>query len=104
MKEVIEFIKLKDIEKTKFFNQIKCSVEEAKILQFMTKEYVNGRDILSTIDVLGQFYKVENYEHLEKLDLIKSLLEYGWIVQVSFDQVKLNEASKLELINSTISL
>lgn len=104
MKEVIEFIKLKDIEKSKFFNQIKCSVEEAKILQFATKEYVNGRDILSVIDILTQFYDVKNYEHLEKLDVIKSLLEYGWIVQVSFDQVKLNEASKLELINSTISL
>ena len=39
-----------------------------------------------------------------KLNLIKSLLEFGWIVQISFDQIKLNEISKLELLNSSISL
>uniref|UniRef100_UPI004048E317 ATP-binding protein n=1 Tax=Aliarcobacter sp. TaxID=2321116 RepID=UPI004048E317 len=104
MKEVIKFIKAQDIESTNFFTQLKCSVEEAKILQYMSKEYVNGRDTLGVIDVLGEFYDLKNYKHLEKLDLIKSLLEFGWLVQVSFDQVKLSEVSKLELINSSVSL
>ncbi|MDN5100651.1 ATP-binding protein [Aliarcobacter butzleri] len=104
MKEVINFIKAKNIEDTTFFAQLKCSVEEAKILQFMSKEFVNGRDTLCVIDILTQFYDTKNYEHLEKLDLIKSLLEFGWLIQVSFDQVKLSEASKLELINSNVSL
>ncbi len=104
MKEVISFIKSKDIEKTNFFTQLKCNIEEAKILQFMTKEYVIGRDTLGVIDVLSEFYDLKSYAHLEKLDLIKSLLEFGWLVQVSFDQVKLSEVSKLELLNSSISL
>ena len=104
MKEVINFIKAQDVEKTNFFGQLKCSQEEAKILQFMSKEYVNGRDTLGVIDVLGEFYDLKTYKHLEKLDLIKSLLEFGWLVQVSFDQVKLSEVSKLELINSSVSL
>ncbi|WP_418184826.1 ATP-binding protein [Aliarcobacter vitoriensis] len=104
MQEVINFLKAKDIESTKFYNQLKCSVEEAKILQYISKEYINGRDVLSVIDILGQFYNIEKYEHLDKLILIKSLLEFGWLIQVSFDQVKLNEASKLELINSSITL
>lgn len=104
MKEVIKFIKAQDIESTNFFAQLKCSVEEAKILQYMSKEYVNGRDTLGVIDVLGEFYDLKTYKHLEKLDLIKSLLEFGWLVQVSFDQVKLSEVSKLELINSSVSL
>ncbi|MPL78860.1 ATP-dependent zinc metalloprotease FtsH [bioreactor metagenome] len=104
MKEVINFIKAKNIENTTFFAQLKCSVEEAKILQFMSKEFVNGRDTLCVIDILTEFYDTKNYEHLEKLDLIKSLLEFGWLIQVSFDQVKLSEASKLELINSNVSL
>ena len=95
MQEVIDFLKAKNVEKTKFFNQLKCSLEEAKILQYLSKEYINGRDVLSTIDILGQFYSIEKYEHLEKLSLIKSLLEYGWLIQVAFDQVKLNEASKV---------
>lgn len=104
MKEVINFIKAQDVEKTNFFGQLKCSKEEAKILQFMSKEYVNGRDTLGVIDILGEFYDLKTYKHLEKLDLIKSLLEFGWLVQVSFDQVKLSEVSKLELINSSVSL
>ena len=32
------------------------------------------------------------------------MLEFGWLIQVAFDQVKLNEASKLELINSSVAL
>ncbi|MDY0051719.1 MAG: ATP-binding protein [Aliarcobacter sp.] len=104
MKEVISFIKAQNVESTNFYSQLKCSVEEAKILQYMSKEYVNGRDTLGVIDILGEFFDLKTYKHLEKLDLIKSLLEFGWIVQVSFDQVKLSEVSKLELINSSISL
>ncbi len=104
MKEVINFIKASDVEKTNLYSQLKCTVEEAKILQFMSKEYVNGRDTLGVIDILGEFYDIKSYKHLEKLDLIKSLLEFGWLVQVSFDQVKLSEVSKLELINSTVAL
>ena len=104
MKEVINFIKAQNVEKTNFFGQLKCSPEEAKILQYMSKEYVNGRDTLGVIDILGEFYDLKTYKRLEKLDLIKSLLEFGWLVQVSFDQVKLSEVSKLELINSSVSL
>ena len=104
MKEVINFIKAVDVEKTSFFSQLKCSVEEAKILQFISKEYVSGRDTIGVIDILAEFYDIKNFKHLEKIDLIKSLLEFGWLIQVSFDQVKLSEVSKLELINSTVSL
>lgn len=104
MKEIINFIQAKNVEETTLFSQIKCSYEEAKILQFISKEYVNGRDTLSVIEILGTFYDIKKYEHLEKLDLIKSLLEFGWLVQVSFDQIKLSEASKLELLNSTVAL
>jgi len=104
MKELIEFINSKDIENTTIFNQLKCSTEEAKVLHYLTKEYVKGRDSIVIIDILSVFYNIEKFEHLEKLDVIKSLLEFGWIVQISFDQVKLSEVSKLELLNSSISL
>ena len=36
MKEVINFIKAQNVESTNFFGQLKCSQEEAKILQFMS--------------------------------------------------------------------
>ena len=104
MKELIDFIKSDNIEATNLFSQLKCSKEEAEILQYITKEYTQGRDSLVVIDVLAKFYELETYKHLEKLSLIKSLLEFGWLVQISFDQIKLNEVSTLELLNSSVSL
>lgn len=104
MEKVIEFIQAKNIEKATLFTHLKCTKEEAQILQYITKEYVNGRDTIGVVEVLNHFYDLKTYEHLNKLDLIKSLLEFGWLVQVSFDQLKLSEVSKLELINSTIAL
>ena len=104
MKELIDFIKSENIEETKLFSQLKCSNEEAKILQYITREYILGRDSIVVIDVLGKFYDLKTYKHLDKLKLIKSLLEFGWLVQISFDQIKLNEVSTLELLNSSVSL
>jgi len=104
MNEIIEFIKAKDVEKSTFFKQLKCSKEEARILQHITRQYIQGRDTSMVIDVLSEFYDVKTYEHLNKIQLIKSLLEFGWLVQSGFDQLKLSEMSQLELLNSIITL
>ncbi len=104
MKEIIEFINAKDITKTILFGQLKCTNEEANILQYITKEYINGRDALIVIDILSEFYEIKKYEHLYKIDCIKSLLELGWLVHNSFDHVKISDISKLELLNSSVSL
>ncbi|WP_428024335.1 ATP-binding protein [Arcobacter sp.] len=104
MNELIKFIKSIDLEKDELFIQLKCNLEEGKILQHLTKEYINGRDALMVIDILSEFYDVKKYEHLHKLEVIKSLLELGWLVQNSFTPIKLSEISKLELLNSSVSL
>lgn len=104
MNELIKFIKSIDLEKEELFVQLKCNLEEGKILQHLTKEYINGRDALMVIDILSEFYDIKNYEHLQKLEVIKSLLELGWLVQNSFTPIKLSELSKLELLNSSVSL
>lgn len=104
MNEVIRFIKAKDIQKNKIYSQLKCSHEEAKILQYVIKEYIGGRDTLVVIDILSEFFDTEKYEHLKKLTLIKNLLELGWLAQNNFNQLKLNEVSTLELLNSTVTL
>lgn len=104
MNEIIEFIKAEDVSKTAFFAQLKCTIEEAKILQYLTKEYINGRDSIVVIDVLSEFYDVKSFEHLYKIEEIKSLLELGWLVHNSFEHVKISDISKLELLNSSVSL
>ncbi|MEA1915675.1 MAG: ATP-binding protein [Campylobacterota bacterium] len=104
MNNILNFINEKKIEKNEIFLQLKCNVSEASILQFMMKEYIIGNDSLVVIDVLREFCDLEKYEHLDKLIQIKSLLELGWIVQISFNPVKVSDQSKLELINTTITL
>jgi len=104
MIEVIKFIKVKDIQKNKIFSQLKCSVEEGKVLQYVVKEYIVGNDTLVVVDILSEFYDIKTYEHLKNLSLIKNLLELGWLAQNNFNQLKLNEVSTLELLNSTVTL
>ncbi len=104
MKEIIDFINAIEVEKSAFFKQLKCSKEEAKILQHITKEYITGRETLIVIDILSEFYDVKTYAHLHHIQLIKSLLEFGWLVQNSFDHTRLSDMSKLELLNSAVTL
>ncbi len=104
MNEIIDFIKAENVEDTTFFKHLKCSNEEAKILQYITKEYTTGRETLVVIDILAEFYDVKNFEHLHHVEKIKSLLGLGWLVQNSFDHIKLSDMSKLELLNSAVTL
>ena len=104
MNEVIKFIKVKDIEKNKIFSQLKCSVTDGHVLQYIVKEYIVGNDTLVVVDILEEFYDLKTYEHLKNLALIKNLLELGWLAQNNFNQLKLNEVSTLELLNSTVTL
>jgi len=104
MKNVIAFIESKDITKLDIFNHLKCSVEEVKILQHLTKQYILAVDNLLVIDILSEFYDLKIYEHLDKIFILKNLLELGWIVQSHFSSTKISELSQLELINTPVSL
>jgi len=104
MKNVIQFIDSNEIEKLDIYSQLKCNVEEVKILQYLTKQYILAVDNLLVIDILSEFYDLKIYEHLDKIYIIKNLLELGWISQSSFSATKVSELSQLELINTPIKL
>ena len=104
MKYVIDFLENRDIEKTFIYSQLKCSKEEAEILRYLTKQYVEGNEESSVIDILSELFSVKEYQYLEKLVLIKNLLELGWIIQHSLTQTKISETSLLELLNTSVSL
>ena len=104
MKNVIKFITAKDISTLDIFTQLKCDIEEVKILQHLTKQYILAVDNLLVIDVLSEFYDLKIYEHLDKIYILKNLLELGWIVQSNFSATKISDLSQLELINTPISL
>lgn len=104
MKNVVKFIEAKDITKLDIYTQLKCNEEEVKLLQYLTKQYIVAVDNLLVLDILSEFYDLKTYEHLEKIYLVKNLLELGWIVQSSFSATKISELSQLELINTPIRL
>ena len=103
-KSIIEFIKAEDLKSLDLFVQLKCNIDEANILQYMTKQYIVGNDNQLVVDILGAFYDTKTYQHIEKIYLVKNLLELGWIVGNNFHHIKLNEISNIELINTTVSL
>jgi len=104
LKFLIDFIEAKDVTKTEVFQHLKCSKDEADVLKYMTKEYLEGTEDLVVSDVLMNLYKNQKYAHVWHVHLIKELLDLGWIVQNSFHQLKINDISGLELLNSSISL
>lgn len=106
MKYTKEFLQAKkeELEKLDIYLQLKCTIDEALILQELTKQYIGGATTMVVVDLLSEFYNIQKLEHLDNIHHIKNLLELGWIVQNSLMPVKVSEISTLELINTNISL
>ncbi|HIP60319.1 MAG TPA: ATP-binding protein [Campylobacterales bacterium] len=104
MHYLIDFLERDDIKKTEIYEQLKCSEEEAKILRFLTKLHVKGTEENSVYLALTELYSEKNYEYIEKLPLVKNLLDLGWITQSSFLQIKVGEVSNLDLIHASVAL
>ncbi|BAF69401.1 AAA family ATPase [Nitratiruptor sp. SB155-2] len=99
-----DFIETKKVEKSKIFPHLKCSAEEAKILQLLTKKYISGVDEVNVYDLLSELYGEDSYVYLEKLGLIKKLFDLGWLVQGGFGALKSNDYTKLELLHTDVAL
>ncbi|MEA2050123.1 MAG: ATP-binding protein [Campylobacterota bacterium] len=104
MNNVIKFIQCKDITTLDINTHLKCSDDEIRILQYLTKQYIIGNDNILVVDVLGEFYDIKELDHLNHIDKIKNLLELGWIIQSNFLSTKISDISLLELINTAITL
>ncbi len=104
MQYLIDFLETKDITKTRIFNQLKCTKEEAEILRHITSRHIKGNEENSVFLILDELFSIEGYEYIHKLPLVKNLLDLGWIAQSSFSQIKPGDVSNLELINSTVTL
>ncbi|MDD2448774.1 MAG: ATP-binding protein [Sulfurimonas sp.] len=104
MKILVDFIQIKNIEESPIFTQLKCSANEASLLQNLTKKYLQGQDDILVLDLLSELYPSDDYKHLEHLKEVKILLELGWIYQQSFAPVKVSEITPLELLNTAVGL
>jgi len=93
---------VKDVRKAKIYKHLKCSPQEAKVLQYICRRFVKGIEETGVLDTLQDNFEYEGYDYLKHLIIIKQLIDMGWIVQVSFGQIKAQEVSKLELINTSV--
>jgi SpoVK/Ycf46/Vps4 family AAA+-type ATPase len=101
---LVNFLDTKEIEKSDIFIHLKCSKDEALMLQYIAHRYMKGQDDVLVLDMLQDLYESENYEHLKHLKALKNLLELGWLHQQSFTPVKISEVTPLELLNTAVGL
>lgn len=104
MKYLVEFIEDRNVETSTVFTQLKCSKEEAGILQVMARRYISGQDDSVVLELLQEIFDDKEYRYLDHLGSIKNLLELGWIMQQSFSPIKVSEACTLELLNMNVTL
>ncbi|MFT7824122.1 MAG: ATP-binding protein [Sulfurimonas sp.] len=103
MKYLIEFIETKEITKTSVFKHLKCTEEEALLMQYICQRYVKGVEEIPVIEILQDNFSTEEYKYLQKLKLVKNLLELEWIIQMNFGQIKVHDASTLELLSTSVT-
>ena len=103
MKALVDFLTQKDIKESEVFPHLKCSEDEAKILQKIIDKYVSGREDSYVIDILQELFGEKEYSYLNHLKDIKTLLELGWLHYQSFNPVKIADITPLELLNVAIA-
>jgi len=103
VKHLINFITTTNISKSTIYNDLKCSEDEALILQYITQRFIKGIEETPVIEIVQECFETEEYHYLNHLSLVKNLMDLGWLVQMSFGQVKTQEAIKLEILNTSVA-
>ena len=103
MKYLIDFIEAKNVNKTAIYEHLKCTKGEAQLIQYTCRRYVKGIEEVPVLEMLRDNFTEDGYVYLKKLELVKNLLDLGWLTQMSFGQVKAHETSQLELLNTSIT-
>jgi AAA+ superfamily predicted ATPase len=104
VKFLINFLESDPVGSSEIFPHLKCGSGEAKVLQLLTRKYVEGQDDYPVTDLLQELYGNESYGFLNRLADVRILLELGWVVQHSFNPLKLGDATDLELLNTAVAL
>ncbi len=103
MKHLIDFIEVKNVKKALIYKDLKCSPQEAKVIQFVCRQFVKGIEESAVLDILQECFSSKGYEYLNYLHVIKRVIDLGWLVQISFGQIKMQDVSKLEILNTAVA-
>ncbi|EIY4745784.1 ATP-binding protein [Campylobacter upsaliensis] len=108
MLELKEFLNEPKIEKTKLYQRLQCSKNEALILKELCKSYVCASASVSAFSLLAGLFGEKDYVYLDYLEDLKSLIKRGFVTSGSgfFKNIDSNKLSnsKLVLLQSELSL
>jgi len=104
LESLVNFLSIKDVQKSIIFEHLKCNELEAMILQSLSKRYMEGEDDVLILELIKEFENENQYAFLNHLKHIKNLLELGWLHQQSFTPIKISEVASIELLNSSVGL
>ncbi|EOV9223112.1 AAA family ATPase, partial [Campylobacter upsaliensis] len=108
MLELKEFLNEPKIEKSKLYQRLQCSKNEALILKELCKSYVCASASVSAFSLLAGLFGEKDYAYLDYLEDLKSLIKRGFITSGSgfFKNIDSNKLSnsKLVLLQSELSL
>lgn len=102
MKHYIDFVKSKNLSKNKLIKSIDCSLDEAKILQFLSHSLLENQNSFLVLNLLEQVFNTKGIESIKYLKHIKSLLHLEYISLNS--DLYSSDIALLELLNASISL
>ena len=88
MNHFLEFVEAKRVESASIFGQLKCSVEEAELLQAQCRRYAAGQDEVAVLELLREKYGEKHRDYIPHLSRIKNLIDMGWLMPVSFMNTK----------------
>ncbi|EAI0016974.1 ATP-binding protein, partial [Campylobacter upsaliensis] len=108
MLELKEFLNEPKIEKTKLYQRLQCSKNEALILKELCKSYVCASASVSAFSLLAGLFGEKDYVYLDYLEDLKGLIKRGFVTSGSgfFKNIDSNKLSnsKLVLLQSELSL
>lgn len=102
MKHYIDFINSKNLSKNKLIKSLDCSLDEAKILQFLSYSLLENQNSFLVLNLLEQVFNTKGIESIKYLKHIKSLLHLEYISLNS--DIYSSDIALLELLNANISL
>jgi len=103
MNHFLDFISSSDASQSSVFSQLKCSSEEAELLQALCRHYAAGQSEVAVLEILKEQYGEAYAEYIPHLPRVKNLIDMGWLMPVSFMNTKSADVSLLEILTLSIA-
>jgi len=73
------------------------------MIRSVCRRYVKGVEEVPVLEVLQEVSGGSDFSYLEGLPSMKRVMDMGWLIQMSFGQVKAHEVSRLEILTTSVT-